>query len=92
MAAESHAEVCFMLNLLIRAMVDSPDAVSVTASLEASGKVMLKAEVAPRDVGKLIGLQGRTSRSLRVILATISKAQHQQYLLDIDRDTSPSLL
>jgi predicted RNA-binding protein YlqC (UPF0109 family) len=72
MAAESHsAEVCFIFDLLIRAMVDEPDAVVLSVSPGSGSIAVLNVKTANRDVGKLIGMGGRTSRSLRVILATI---------------------
>jgi len=83
MAAESHvAEVCAVLCLLVRAMVDKPEEVSITP-LQQSKSVVFHIEVAPCDWGKLIGKSGRTARSLRIILSAISNAQGQQYLLDV---------
>jgi predicted RNA-binding protein YlqC (UPF0109 family) len=83
MAAESHvAEVCAVLSLLVRAMVDKPDEVSITP-LPQGESVVIQIKVAPDDMGKMIGISGRTARSLRIILATISNAQGQRYLLDV---------
>ena len=48
-----------------------------------NGSVVLKVRVAPEELGKLIGLSGRTSRSFRTVLSAISKTQRQWYLLDI---------
>jgi predicted RNA-binding protein YlqC (UPF0109 family) len=39
--------------------------------------------VAPQDVGKVIGKQGRTARSMRTILGAVSTKQHHRYALDI---------
>jgi predicted RNA-binding protein YlqC (UPF0109 family) len=36
------------------------------------------------DMGKLIGRQGRTARSLRIIVQAIGKEQGQDYQVDID--------
>lgn len=91
MAAESHvAEVCAVLSLLVRAMVDKPDEVSVTPHSQGES-VVIQIKVAPIDMGKMIGKGGRTARSLRIILVTISNARGQQYLLDIHGESDPSV-
>jgi predicted RNA-binding protein YlqC (UPF0109 family) len=51
-------------------MVDKPEDVSVEV-VPMPGGVVLRYLVAPSDVGKLIGAQGRNARSLRVIVAAI---------------------
>ena len=81
------AELCLVLSLLVRAMVDKPEAVAIEPRMNDDGSVTLELRVDRVDIGKVIGLQGRTSRSLRVILATISKAQRIQYSLNIEGDT-----
>jgi predicted RNA-binding protein YlqC (UPF0109 family) len=91
MASESSAEVCLLFNKLVRAMVDEPESVSVSATAMPDRTVVLKVKASPSDVGKLIGLGGRTSRSLRTILSTISKAQNQRFLLDINGDSRTRL-
>ena len=67
---------------LIKLMVDSPDEVSITATTDPSGAT-LRLSVAPSDTGKVIGMQGRTARSLRVILGAISKTSQINISLDI---------
>lgn len=84
MATESPAEVRLLFEMLIRAMVDKPEDVSVLALPRDTGEVLLKVSAAPGDIGKLIGRQGRTSRALRGVLSTISMAQRQRFLLDLD--------
>jgi predicted RNA-binding protein YlqC (UPF0109 family) len=69
---------------MAKALVDQPQEVSVTASAENDGTVLLL-RVAPADLGKVIGKQGRTARSIRTILGAASmKAQHR-FSLDIVR-------
>jgi predicted RNA-binding protein YlqC (UPF0109 family) len=84
MAAEPHAEVCALLSLLLRAMVDKPEEVAVRVAGNEGVIVVLQVECEEKDRGKLIGKQGRTARSLRIILASIAKTQGTQYRLDID--------
>ena len=74
---------------MARALVDDPDQVSVEAAPENEGTVLLL-RVAPGDLGKVIGKQGRTARSMRTILGAASmKAQHR-FALDIQRVDDPA--
>jgi predicted RNA-binding protein YlqC (UPF0109 family) len=67
---------------IARALVDEPDAVEVeTVSREEN--TVLRLRVAPGDVGKVIGKQGRTARSVRTILGAVSMKVHHRYTLDI---------
>jgi uncharacterized protein len=67
---------------IARALVDEPDAVTVEAVKRAENTV-LRLRVAPSDVGKVIGKQGRTARSMRTILGAVSMKYHHRYTLDI---------
>jgi predicted RNA-binding protein YlqC (UPF0109 family) len=73
---------------MAKALVDLPDEVSVQAAPDNDGTVLLL-RVAPVDLGKVIGKQGRTARSIRTILGAASmKAQHR-VSLDIQRVEEP---
>ncbi|WP_211256180.1 KH domain-containing protein [Edaphobacter aggregans] len=67
---------------IARALVDSPDSVSVEAIQDGDGTV-LRLRVAASDIGKVIGKQGRTARSLRTILAAASMKLRHRFSLDI---------
>lgn len=78
--------LCNLVALLVQGMVSDPDAVHVSSRPSPSGSTMIQIKVAQgRDVGKLIGKQGRNARSLRIIIQTIGKEQGQDYEVDIDR-------
>lgn len=67
---------------IAKALVDAPEAVEVeTVSREEN--TVLRLRVAPQDVGKVIGKQGRTARSVRTILGAVSMKVHHRYTLDI---------
>jgi hypothetical protein len=63
-------------------LVDEPEAVNVEAQARDESTV-LKLRVAPQDVGKVIGKQGRTARSVRTILGAVSMKLHHRFTLDI---------
>lgn len=67
---------------IARALVDEPSAVEVEA-VDRDENTVLKLRVAPQDVGKVIGKQGRTARSVRTILGAVSMKLHHRYTLDI---------
>jgi predicted RNA-binding protein YlqC (UPF0109 family) len=67
---------------IARALVDAPDAVQVESDSRDENTV-LRLKVAPQDVGKVIGKQGRTARSVRTILGAVSMKLHHRYTLDI---------
>ena len=67
---------------IARALVDAPDAVQVESDSREENTV-LRLKVAPQDVGKVIGKQGRTARSMRTILSAVSMKLHHRYTLDI---------
>jgi uncharacterized protein len=67
---------------IARALVDIPEAVVVEA-VERDESTALRLRVAPTDVGKVIGKQGRTARSMRTILGAVSMKHHHRYTLDI---------
>ncbi len=67
---------------IARALVDDPAAVLVQ-SVDRDDNTVLKLRVAPQDVGKVIGKQGRTARSVRTILGAVSMKLHHRYTLDI---------
>jgi hypothetical protein len=67
---------------IAQALVDDPAAVDVQ-SVGQDDNTILELRVAPQDVGKVIGKQGRTARSVRTILGAVSMKLHHRYTLDI---------
>jgi len=71
-----------LIERIARALVDNPDEVAVTA-LEGSQATVLELKVAKEDLGKIIGKQGRTARSLRRILGAASAKERRRVVLEI---------
>ena len=71
-----------LIELIARALVDNPDEVAVTA-VEGSQATVLELKVAKEDLGKIIGKQGRTARSLRRILGAASAKERRRVVLEI---------
>jgi uncharacterized protein len=67
---------------IAHALVDDPGSVAVEAIAEGDSTV-IRLRVAQRDVGKVIGKQGRTARSMRTILSAASMKLKHRFSLDI---------
>ena len=71
-----------LLEYLARRLVDNPDEVRVE-SVEEEDALVLRLHVAPDDVGKVIGRQGRIARSLRTVVRASGARARQRVLLEI---------
>jgi uncharacterized protein len=70
------------------ALVDDPGSVSVEAIADGDSTV-IRLRVAQSDVGKVIGKQGRTARSMRTILSAASMKLRHRFSLDIVEQGDP---
>ncbi len=80
-----HSQELSAVELIVeiaRSLVDKPEVVTVKTTVQEGGTV-LHLRVDPSDVGKIIGKQGRTARSLRTILGAVSVKLHHRYSLEI---------
>jgi predicted RNA-binding protein YlqC (UPF0109 family) len=80
--AVAPTSVAELVREIAQALVDEPSAVQVE-SVSRDENTVLRLRVAPQDVGKVIGKQGRTARSVRTILGAVSMKLHRRYTLDI---------
>ncbi len=80
------SEITSLILGIARALVDSPDNVFVEA-IHDQGATTLRLRVDQSDIGKIIGKQGRTARSLRTILSAASMKVQHRYSLDIIDNT-----
>jgi predicted RNA-binding protein YlqC (UPF0109 family) len=76
------AQMSQLVKEIVMALVDCPNEVAVEL-VEDREVNTLRVRVAPTDIGKVIGKQGRTARSLRTILGAASMKLHKRYALDI---------
>lgn len=71
-----------VIEVVVRALVDHPDAVTIAES-ERRGVTVLELRTAPSDMGKIIGRQGRTAAALRTLLAMTAEQHGKRAQLDI---------
>ena len=73
-----------MLELIARSLVDNPDDVDVTRAGDGDdGEIVYELRVAPEDLGKVIGKQGRTARAIRTLVATAAEKLDQRVVFEI---------
>ncbi len=67
---------------IAKALVDTPDSVAVN---EVAGEhaTVFELRVAENDLGKVIGKQGRTARSLRTLLTAVGTKMNRRFTLEI---------
>jgi len=71
-----------LLEWIARRLVDEPDAVRGEKE-ERPDAIVFHLHVAPDDVGKVIGKQGRIARALRSIVRAAGARAEERYLLEI---------
>ena len=82
MTGEQAGDMRALVEQIAKALVDEPEQVSVN-EINGEQMVVLELRVAPNDLGKVIGRQGRTARSLRTILGAAGMKLHKRYTLEI---------
>ena len=71
-----------LVEFLAKSLVDDADAVQIHMH-DRDQATVIELEVAPADLGKVIGRQGRTARAMRTLLAAAGQKQRRRYILDI---------
>ncbi|HMM30544.1 MAG TPA: KH domain-containing protein [Clostridia bacterium] len=63
-------------------LVDKPDEVKVVEK-EGENAVILELSVAPEDMGKVIGKQGRIAKAIRTVVKAASVKENRKYIVEI---------
>ena len=71
-----------LIEYIAKSLVDNPDKVKVT-EIEGEKTSVIELSVAKEDLGKIIGKQGRTARSMRTILSAASTKNNKRAVLEI---------
>ena len=82
MATDQGGDMRALVEQIARALVDEPEHVSVQ-SVDGEQVTVLELRVAPNDLGKVIGKQGRTARSIRTILGAAGMKLNRRFTLEI---------
>jgi predicted RNA-binding protein YlqC (UPF0109 family) len=72
-----------LLEMIARSLVDRPDDVEVREVEKDRSTTVLELSVAREDLGKVIGKQGRTARSIRTVLASAGRKMQKKVVFEI---------
>jgi predicted RNA-binding protein YlqC (UPF0109 family) len=82
---ETAGDMRALVAQIAQALVDAPEQVQVTP-VEEGDTTVLELRVAQTDLGKIIGKQGRTAKSIRTILGAASMKLRKRHTLEIMED------
>ena len=82
MGGEQGGDMRALIEQIAKALVDEPEQVAVR-SIDGEQVTVLELRVSPNDLGKVIGKQGRTARSIRTILGAAGMKLKKRYTLEI---------
>jgi len=71
-----------MVEIMARALVDQPEAVSVS-EISSAHSLIVELKVAKEDLGKIIGKQGRNAGAMRTIVNAVSAKTKKHTVLEI---------
>lgn len=71
-----------VIETIAKALVDSPDEVAVR-EIDGDATTVIELKVAPGDLGKVIGKQGRTARAMRTLLRAAGMKLKKRFVLEI---------
>ena len=71
-----------LLLYIARNLVDHPEAVTVT-EVPGQEEITLELRVAPEDMGKVIGRQGRIAKEIRTLMRSYAQRQNTRVTVDI---------
>lgn len=85
-AAKTGKARCVVMKELVRviamALVDNPDAVEVTEK-ETEKSIVVELRVAPEDMGKVIGKQGRIAKAIRTVVKSAAAGDDKKVVVEI---------
>ena len=71
-----------LVEVIAKALVDNPDQVVVTETMKDKTTVV-ELKVAPSDMGKVIGKQGRIAKSIRAVVKAAAMKDDKKVIVDI---------
>ena len=72
-----------LLEVIAKNLVDNPDQVTVS-EVKGERSIILELKVAPDDMGKVIGKQGRIAKAIRVVMRAAATRNDAKISVEID--------
>ncbi len=71
-----------LVEIIAKALVDNPEEVSVN-EIEGTQSVIIELKVAPEDMGKVIGKQGRIAKAIRTVVKAAAVKENKRVVVEI---------
>lgn len=71
-----------LVEYIAKALVDNPDEVRVN-EVEGSQSIIIELKVAPEDMGKIIGKQGRIAKAIRTVVKAAAIKENKRVVVEI---------
>ena len=71
-----------LVEVIAKALVDNPDEVAGTESVK-DDEIVLELTVAPSDMGKVIGKQGRIAKAIRSVVKAAASKEDKKVIVEI---------
>jgi hypothetical protein len=78
-----------LITMIVRALVDYPDQVTVK-EVEGQHNIIFEVRVAPDDLGKVIGKDGRIADALRTVIRSAGARKRKPIWVDLNKHGEPS--
>lgn len=71
-----------LVELIAKSLVDNPESVQVK-EIEGSQSMIIELKVAPEDMGKIIGKQGRIAKAIRTVVKAAAIKENKRVVIEI---------
>lgn len=71
-----------LVEMIAKALVDNPEEVEVN-EIEGTQSVIIELKVAPEDMGKIIGKQGRIAKAIRTVVKAAATKENKRVIVEI---------
>ncbi len=72
-----------LVSVIAKSLVTQPDKVVVTETVKEDGEILIELRVAPEDMGKVIGKQGRIAKAIRTVVKVAATKEDKKVTVDI---------
>ena len=72
-----------LVEVIAKSLVEDPDAVEVTQKAGRNSTIVIELKVAPDDMGKVIGKQGRIAKALRSVVKAAATKANKKVVVEI---------
>ena len=73
-----------LVEYMAKSLVDNPEYVSVN-EVNKEQSIILELKVAPEDMGKVIGKQGRIAKAIRTVVKAAAVKQHKRVIVELQK-------